>query len=221
LRSSSEAVAHRKRARSRGGGFALRQSRCPPPHPSRQRRDSLPIEGRDGVRCGARAGSQRSGELQRLAVPTREVMSKNRPPTKGDGAPKSANLWCPQSLRIASGASRRATCAHFGGYRASRYLSAYSAALERMLFAASPRTVRHRASLSVAGISLASSCPTRRTTFRDDAAGRSAGSQQGLVVVPGGAPVPPECLTCVARPAGAAPRPASRTPHDAPFEWTR
>jgi hypothetical protein len=77
---------------------------------------------------------------------------------------------------------------------------------------ASPRPVRHRASLSVAGISLASSGPTRRTTFRDDAAGRSASSWQGLVVVPGGAPVPPECLTCVAKPAGAAPRPAIKTP---------
>jgi hypothetical protein len=38
---------------------------------------------------------------------------------------------------------------------------------------------------------------------------RSASSWQGLVVVPGGAPLPPECLTCVAKPAGAAPRPAS------------
>jgi len=38
---------------------------------------------------------------------------------------------------------------------------------------------------------------------------RSASSWQGLIVVPGGAPMPPECLTCVAKPAGAAPRPAS------------
>jgi hypothetical protein len=33
--------------------------------------------------------------------------------------------------------------------------------------------------------------------------------------------MPPECLTCGAKPAGATPRPASRTPHDAPFNWTR
>jgi hypothetical protein len=50
----------------------------------------------------------------------------------------------------------------------------------------------------------------------------SASSWQELIVVPGGAPAPPECL--VERqpdPQGAAPRPASRTPHDAPFKWTR
>jgi hypothetical protein len=33
--------------------------------------------------------------------------------------------------------------------------------------------------------------------------------------------MPPECSCCVHEPAGAAPRPASRTPHDAPFKWTR
>jgi hypothetical protein len=33
--------------------------------------------------------------------------------------------------------------------------------------------------------------------------------------------MPPECPCCVHEPAGAAPRPASRTPHDAPFKWTR
>ena len=38
---------------------------------------------------------------------------------------------------------------------------------------------------------------------------RSASSWQGLLVVPGGAPLPPECPACVAKPAGAAPRPAS------------
>jgi hypothetical protein len=42
-------------------------------------------------------------------------------------------------------------------------------------------------------------------------AGRSSSSWQGLVVVPGGAPLPPECLVAT-RPAGAAPRPAIKTP---------
>ena len=37
----------------------------------------------------------------------------------------------------------------------------------------------------------------------------SASSWQGLVVASGGAPMPPGCLTCAAKPAGAAPRPAS------------
>jgi hypothetical protein len=33
--------------------------------------------------------------------------------------------------------------------------------------------------------------------------------------------MPPECPAAKPDPQGAAPRPASRTPHDAPFEWTR
>ena len=45
----------------------------------------------------------------------------------------------------------------------------------------------------------------------------SASSWQGLLVVPGGAPMPPEYLTCVAKPAGAAPRPASRRLMNAPL----
>jgi hypothetical protein len=52
-------------------------------------------------------------------------------------------------------------------------------------------------------------------------AGVSASSWRGLLVAPEGAPMPPECPCCVHEPAGAAPRPASRTPHDAPFKWTR
>jgi hypothetical protein len=44
----------------------------------------------------------------------------------------------------------------------------------------------------------------------------SAGSQQGLIVVPGGAPMPPECSCCVHQPAGAAPRPAIKTPLERP-----
>jgi len=41
----------------------------------------------------------------------------------------------------------------------------------------------------------------------------SASSWQGLLVAPGGAPTPPGCLTCVVKTAGAAPRPAIKTPH--------
>src|SRR5688572_9859671 len=51
-------------------------------------------------------------------------------------------------------------------------------------------------------------------------AGQSASSWQGLVLVPGGAPMPPECRIAI-QPAGAAPRPASRRLMSAPFEWTR
>jgi hypothetical protein len=49
----------------------------------------------------------------------------------------------------------------------------------------------------------------------------SASSWRGLVVVPGGAPMPPECPCCVHEPAGAAPRPASRTPRETPLRRTR
>ena len=48
----------------------------------------------------------------------------------------------------------------------------------------------------------------------------SASSWQALLVVPEGAPLPPECLVAT-RPAGAAPRPAFTTPHDRAPQWTR
>jgi hypothetical protein len=52
-------------------------------------------------------------------------------------------------------------------------------------------------------------------------AGRSASSWQGLeIVVPGGAPMPPECLVA-SRPAGAAPHPAAATPRDDALRRTR
>jgi hypothetical protein len=87
-------------------------------------------------------------------------------------------------------------------------------ALERMSFAASPQTVRHRASLSVAGVSLTHHLVRKvLQLFGDGAAGRSAGSQRGLVVVPGGAPMPPGWFAAT-KPAGAAPRPAITTPRD-------
>jgi hypothetical protein len=49
----------------------------------------------------------------------------------------------------------------------------------------------------------------------------SASSWQGPLVVPGGAPAPPECRLCVSRPAGAAPRPASRRLMRTPLKRTR
>jgi hypothetical protein len=116
-----------------------------------------------------------------------------RPGFEGDGAPKSANLWLRIRCRI-----RRAP------------LGAPHALKQRSGSACYLRTfIRHRASLSgFAG-------------GRSNAPPSSASSWRGLLVVPGGAPMPPECSCCVHEPAGAAPRPASRTPHDAPFKWTR
>ena len=49
----------------------------------------------------------------------------------------------------------------------------------------------------------------------------SASSWQDLLVGPGGAPAPPECLACVTRPAGAAPRPAIKTPLERAPQRTR
>jgi hypothetical protein len=51
--------------------------------------------------------------------------------------------------------------------------------------------------------------------------GLAASSWQDLLVGPGGAPAPPECSYCVHEPAGTAPRPAQRTPREAPFSRTR
>jgi hypothetical protein len=109
------------------------------------------------------------------------------------GAPKSANLWLRIRCRI-----RRAP------------LGAPHALKQRSGSACYLRTfIRHQASLSgFAG-------------GRSNAPPSSASSWRGLLVVPGGAPMPPECSCCVHEPAGAAPRPASRTPRDAPFKWTR
>src|SRR5665648_217432 len=41
----------------------------------------------------------------------------------------------------------------------------------------------------------------------------TASSWRGLLMVPGGAPMPPECFTAM-KPAGAAPRPATTTPRE-------
>ena len=68
-----------------------------------------------------------------------------------------------------------------------------------MLFA---NVYRHRASLS--------GFPGGRSNVPPS----SASSWQGLVVVPGGAPMPPECSSRVHEPAGVAPRPAIKTPHE-------
>jgi hypothetical protein len=97
---------------------------------------------------------------------------------RGDGAPKSANLWCPRSvLQIAAGASRRASCGRF----------------------------QHRAPLS------------SKRPDRTPPPVASASSWQGLLVVPGGAPMPPGCRSCEDQPAGHRTSSRFTTPHDAPL----
>jgi hypothetical protein len=66
--------------------------------------------------------------------------------------------------------------------------------------------VRRRALLSIGLTAL------NRRVAGQRKAKSSASSWQGLLVVPEGAPAPPECRFCVNQPAGTAPRPASRTP---------
>jgi hypothetical protein len=83
-------------------------------------------------------------------------------------------------------------------YRASRLSAGCVAQLERML--------------------ISRRLPTAGPAFRCRrvGAGLSASSWQGLLLVPGGAPMPPECRVATL-PAGAAPRPASWRPMSAPF----
>jgi hypothetical protein len=165
------------------------------PSPTSHSEVVLSRKGRAGVRCSAQASFD--------ASPCWHARSCQRAsPMKGDGAPKSANLWCPLFLSEKRRAPLGAPHAHLLG-ALPRF-----ALLERM--AQLPRT--------------RSACHLRRllewfgTGPRflhrvqiESGPASSAGSQQGLIVVPGGAPMPPECFVAT-KPAGAAPRPAG---HDA------
>jgi hypothetical protein len=110
-------------------------------------------------------------------------------------------------------------------YRASRHLSAlrsFRATEAHVICGVSSNGSATGRAFRCRRESVASSDPRRLATLRDDAAGRSASSWQGLLVDPGGAPVAARVLVYVNEPAGAAPRPAS---HDAsrraPLKWTR
>jgi hypothetical protein len=115
------------------------------------------------------------------------------------------SLQCPRSF-----GSRRAP---YGAphalflvrYRASRYLSA----LQRR---ATSRAHAYLRRSSGTGPRFSPGLPVRNLR---------ASSWRGLLVVPGGAPAPPECFVCVTKPAGAAPRPAYATPRDGAPQWTR
>src|SRR3954454_10101203 len=102
----------------------------------------------------------------------------------------------------------------------ARLRSALTPAPKRMLIW--QRLVGHRAPLSVLGRA-EGPLPKRSRALQ---AGRrpvaqthtSASSWQGLVMDPGGAPAPPECLARDARPAGRRTPSRNTTPHDAPFK---
>src|SRR6185503_5657709 len=113
---------------------------------------------------------------------------------RGDGAPKSAkSLWLvPCGTQAPSGAPTRA---HFGALPRFALLERLLGCTWRMLLCG---RFRHGALLS--------SGPSRKRIAPTEP---SASSWQGLLVAPEGAPMPPECLVAT-RPAGAAPRPASR-----------
>ena len=110
-------------------------------------------------------------------------------PRRGWRAVQRQSLECPRSFRIAASALRRATCALLVRYRASRYLSA----LQRR--ATSRAHAYLRRSIGT-GPRFNPGLPVRDLT---------ASSWRGLLVVPGGAPAPPECFVAT-RSAGAAPR---------------
>ena len=123
---------------------------------------------------------------------------------------KTQNLWCPHPLPDTAGASRRATCAQVGQRPVAH-------AISRRLVGGGPRFLgRHALARSLGAQQRAQ--VGRRPVAHEQV---TASSWRGLVVVPGGAPMPPECFTaCEAR--------GRRTPsrrHDAsrerPFKWTR
>ena len=118
---------------------------------------------------------------------------------EGDGAPKDAirKWFVPCGTRAPLGAPSR--CLPAPG-RAFRLLGPAACPLSRGPHAFAPR---------------------EQAAFGRLDRSPSAGSRQDLIVGPGGAPVPPERSCCGHEPAGTAPRPASRTPHDAPLNWTR
>ncbi len=169
-----------------------------------------------GVCCTAQARQERWGRIKRLAAVRREVMSKSSPLRRGDGAPKSAK---PMVVRISFWERRRAP---FGAphalfkvrYRASRYLSArHGSPLERMLICGVLNSAPGPAFVLCI---MRSSRPEAGSAYTKS----SASSWRDLLVGPGGAPLPPGSFVAT-KPAGAAPRPAFKTPHERAPQRTR
>ena len=144
----------------------LRHGRACPGHPMLTKPGFAPPNWMPGTNPGMTSGGE-FAQHKIFSPPARreiEGMARRKAQTYG-----SAIL-----LRIAAGASRRASCGRF----------------------------RHRAPLS------------SKRPDRTPPPVASASSWQGLLVVPGGAPMPPECPACARQPAGTAPRPAVTTPHE-------
>src|SRR5680860_1128958 len=104
-------------------------------------------------------------------------------PPEGDGAPRSAILLVSASV------------AGYGRRLAARHMRSNSPEGGSARYLQRPYGVGPRFNPGL---------PVRDLT---------ASSWRGLLVVPGGAPMPPECLVAT-RPAGAAPRPAHATPRE-------
>jgi hypothetical protein len=114
---------------------------------------------------------------------------------EGDGAPKSAKSYWHVSSERHAGASRRATCAS----PSERNAHAICGDL----------TTPGRAFAWDRSWSSHCRAQVGRRPVAQQTSHQLAPSRDSLVV-PGGAPAPPECSICEIEPAGAAPRPASR-----------
>ena len=175
--------------------------------------------------------NRRVGEAHRHSPLLHEGMARR----------KAQNLWCPRLLLgDAAGASRRAStrsylstlprfalleriaqlgasnCAQGGQRPTARKNSACSFGGD--LANTGPRFRLGRPPLSQRPERYCAQVGQRPVAQTSKS---SASSWQGLVVVPGGAPVPPECPACEPDPRGAAPRPTFKTPLERAPQRTR
>ncbi len=190
-----------------------------PTRPSLPRVASLGLPPRQGKGWSA---LHRSGTNQRLAqdsAPRRELARghvKEQVPREGDGAPKSAK---PMVFRASFWETRRAP---FGApARRSSSAKHDSASKDSPPHAHPKRMLICGVLNSAPGPAfvlciLRSSRPEAGSAYTKS----SASSWQDLLVGPGGAPLPPERFVAT-KPAGAAPRPAFKTPLERAPQRTR
>jgi hypothetical protein len=143
-------------------------------------------------------------------------MSKNGSPLEGAARRKAQSVDVVSASPFGRG----------GGRLSARHMRSFEVRDPR--FAPLERAALSRPSSACSfGGDLANTGPRFRLDIALKARGRSrnirssASSWQGLVVVPGGAPVPPECPACEPDPRGAAPRPALTTPRESAPQRTR
>jgi len=144
------------------------------------------------------AGAHHKSSRRRSA---RGMLALGLVPREGDGAPKSARPMA----------------------RALKARGRLSARQSRVICGAGPRFPVRESRSWLRRSEAASASPRRASRPKAGSATpkSSASSWQGLVMGTGGAPTPPECLACVAKPAGTAPHPASRRLMKTPLKRMR